>query len=316
MLLRTARPRPHSLRLQPMTRLTLEALEARVVPTFLLSSSPSAPYEPTYGDAVTFTATINATPPLADGTLVTLTGPVAGQPYLGSTPQKGNSLGTGTTRNGVATITTTLLQVGTGTVTASYDTGSAPSDNFVVLSVLPSVLVTSSPNPCTPAPTTPSITFTAVVTGANYIGSAPAGTVTFMDSAVMTGSVNGSTITLPSTAGLFAGQHVTGGIPNGTTILSITSNSQVTVTPDTMISTTSESLTFHSGVRELSGTLTNGMASVTGLSSTADLFNGEYVTGPDIPGDTTITKVDPTSNSTITLSQPVTLSGSGSMWRT
>jgi hypothetical protein len=63
--------------------------------------------------------------------------------------------------------------------------------------------------------------------------------------------------------------------------------------------------------KSMTGTLTSGSPTVTGLSSTTGLFAGDSVTGTGIAAGTTIASVD--SSSQITLSQKATASGSPSL---
>jgi hypothetical protein len=100
-------------------------------------------------------------------------------------------------------------------------------------------------------------------------------------------TTNGSNVVTFSsdttTLGLLAGQTVTGsGIQAGTTIVSVDSSSQVTLSKAATATSlaTGASLTF---TLVLSGTLTSGSNTVTGLASTAGLFVGESVVGTGIP---------------------------------
>lgn len=86
-----------------------------------------------------------------------------------------------------------------------------------------------------------------------------------------------------TTLGLLAGQTVTGsGIQAGTTVLSVDSSSQVTLSQAATATSlaTGTDLTF---TLLLNGTLTSGSNTVTGLASTAGLFVGESVVGTGIP---------------------------------
>jgi hypothetical protein len=86
-----------------------------------------------------------------------------------------------------------------------------------------------------------------------------------------------------TTLGLLPGQTVTGsGIPAGTTIVSVDSSSQVTLSNAATATSlaTGTSLTF---TLVLTGTLTSGSNTVTGLASTAGLWVGESVTGTGVP---------------------------------
>ncbi|HLW65732.1 MAG TPA: carboxypeptidase regulatory-like domain-containing protein [Gemmataceae bacterium] len=60
-------------------------------------------------------------------------------------------------------------------------------------------------------------------------------------------------------------------------------------------------------ITTMNGTLTNGSATVTGLSSTGNLFVGEYVTGSGLPAGTQVASI--IDSNTITLSNAATASG-------
>jgi hypothetical protein len=61
----------------------------------------------------------------------------------------------------------------------------------------------------------------------------------------------------------------------------------------------------------LTGTLTNGAATVTGLSNTSSLFVGEYVTGSGLPAGTQVASI--INSTTITLTRAATVSGGKSL---
>jgi hypothetical protein len=145
--------------------------------------------------------------------------------------------------------------------------------------------------------------------------------------AVTTSGSNVLTFPADTTLGLLPGQTVTGsGIPAGTTIVSVDSSSQVTLSNPataTSLTTAGTSLTF---TLVLNGTLTSGSNTVTGLSSTAGLWIGESVLGtgvpiPKLPTNptagtpetiTTITSIGADGHS-ITLSGNATVSGTESL---
>jgi uncharacterized repeat protein (TIGR03803 family) len=144
----------------------------------------------TVGQSVTFTATVSGNSP---------TGTV--EFFIGST-----SLGSRTLSNGVAALSTSKIVAGTHSITAVYsgDANNAPSTSAAVTQVVKAATgttLTSSKNPST---FRTAVTFTASVKG-----SAPTGTVTFLD-----GSVSLGTATLGSdgkakltTAALRRGTH-------------------------------------------------------------------------------------------------------------
>jgi uncharacterized repeat protein (TIGR03803 family) len=144
----------------------------------------------TFGQSVTFTATVSGNSP---------TGTV--EFFIGST-----SLGSRTLSNGVAALSTPKLVAGTHSITAVYsgDANNAPSTSAAVTQVVKAATgttLTSSKNPST---FRTAVTFTASVKG-----NAPTGSVTFLD-----GSVSLGTATLGSdgkakltTAALRRGTH-------------------------------------------------------------------------------------------------------------
>jgi uncharacterized repeat protein (TIGR03803 family) len=89
----------------PSTSTILRQVINATVQTATSVSSSANPS--TLGQSVTFTATVNSTEPVPDGGLVTF--------YLGT-----SEIGTGTTQNGEATFSTSLLPVGTRKITAIY----------------------------------------------------------------------------------------------------------------------------------------------------------------------------------------------------
>ncbi len=115
-----------------------------------------------------------------------------------------------------------------------------------------------------------------------------------------------------NTSGLYDGETVTGpGIPSGSTIQSIgPAPGTITLSNSMPASPESENLTASPSGSPVAGTVTSGSNSVTGISDTTGLFDGEIVTGNGIPAGTTITGIGPTSTipaGTITLSANVTL---------
>ena len=131
----------------------------------------------TYGNAVTFTATV--APAVGSGTP---TGTV--------TFKKGSAtLGTGTLSGGVATFTSTTLPVATNSITAVYGgnassltSTSAPLSQSVVQATTTTTLKSNA----NPALANQSVTLTATVTG--QYGGNPTGTVTFYSNGVQIGS--------------------------------------------------------------------------------------------------------------------------------
>ncbi len=168
----------------PSTGSVKQVVDKDPTTTALVSSlNPS-----TYGQAVTFTATITSTGPNTPTGSVKFGG-------LGYAPLSG----------GVAALTKTWLNAGTYAITAEYegDSASAPSTSSVLNQVVnpasTTTAITSSANPSSPGET---VTFTATVTSST--GAHATGTVTFTAGATTLGTValNGviasiSTATLP-----------------------------------------------------------------------------------------------------------------------
>ena len=174
----------------------------------LISNSPtngSGDYDSSYGQLVTFTATV--TSGAGEGTP---TGTVTfkdGATVLGS-PVTLNS-------SSVATYSTAALAVGSHTITASYtpSTGSKylPSPPASLIQNVGEVTATSLTSSGSPSVLGASVTFTATVSISGGGSVAPDGTVTFTDTT--TGTILGSqtlgpsgTVTLATTA-LTYGQH-------------------------------------------------------------------------------------------------------------
>ena len=190
----------------------------------------------TFGQSVTFSATVAATPPGAG----TPTGTVT---FLdGASP-----IGTGTLLGGVATLTTSALTGGNHTITTSYNgdgsfsgsTGSLTGNPQVVNTAETSTTVTSDANPSVFGQM---VAFTATVASP---GGTPTGTVTFLDGAttIGTGTLQNGTATL-TTSALAVGNHTITASYTGDTNFngdsgSLTGNPQVVDKADTATSLTS-----------------------------------------------------------------------------
>jgi hypothetical protein len=153
---------------------TSEGTATQVVnPYSTLTNLTSSPNPSSYGQAVTWTATVSSSGPDVP------TGKV-----------KFGNLGTATLSGGVATLTKTWLNAATYPITAEYegDDASAPSSssslNQVVNPDSTTTTVTSSANPATQGQ---SVTFTATVTTSTGVNSA--GTVTFTAGGTTLGTV-------------------------------------------------------------------------------------------------------------------------------
>jgi Bacterial Ig-like domain (group 3)/FG-GAP-like repeat len=147
----------------------------QVVERYSTSTTASASPNPSsYGQAVTWTATVTSTGPIKPTGKVWFDG----------------ALGTGTLNGGTATYVQRWLQAGTHAVTAEYigDAASAPSAatelNQVVYPVSTTTTLTSSPNPSSLGQ---AVLFTAKVKSST--GASPVGTVTFSAGSTVLGTV-------------------------------------------------------------------------------------------------------------------------------
>jgi autotransporter-associated beta strand protein len=128
------------------------------------------------------------------------------------------------------------------------------------------------------------------------------GNPTFGGAATTTGS---NVVTLSSTVGLQPGMTITNaGLPAGTTIVSVDSLTQVTLSQAATATATSQTLTGGSFVN---GTTTSGSAAVT-MNSTTGIAPGMTLTGTGIPAGSYVVSVD--SATQVTLSQAATANGS------
>jgi hypothetical protein len=202
----------------------------------------------TYGQSVTFTATVSASAPGAG----TPTGSVAF--YDGST-----LIGSSTLSGGKATLKTSALPVGPDLITVAYngDTNFLASTSTTLTQIVnQDATTTKLASSANPAVYGEPVTLTATV-GASAPGSGtPTGTVTFLDGTTILGSgtLSGGTTTL-STSSLAVASHtitaVYSGDPNFTTSTSAVLNQKVNQDGSTTAlassvnpSTTGQSVTF------------------------------------------------------------------------
>jgi Bacterial Ig-like domain (group 3) len=208
----------------------------------------------TFGQAVTFTATVTATSGTPTGTVTFKNGTA--------------TLGTGTLNDGTATFTTTALTVGTHSVTAVYngDANFAASTSAALSqTVTQAASTTSVVSSVNPSAVGQAVTFTATVKPAT--SGTPTGTVTFNDGASVLGtgklSLGKATFT---TSTLAVGSHsITasyGGDVNFTASTSAPLSQMVKPVPTTTVasslnpSTSGQAVTFTSTVTATSGTPT------------------------------------------------------------
>jgi hypothetical protein len=170
--------------------------------TVTVTSSNNNPS--TYGQAITFTATVSPTPP------------AGGVPTGTVTFMDGNTvLGTGTLNSSSqATFTTTLLTAGSHSITAVYggDVNYAGSTSAVLTQTVSqagtTTAVSSSANPGTYGQP---VTFTAAVT--SFAGARPSGTVQFWDGSTLLGT---GTLVWDATTGQMEATFTTSSLSRGT----------------------------------------------------------------------------------------------------
>jgi uncharacterized repeat protein (TIGR01451 family) len=171
-----------------------------VVKSDTTTTLTSAPNASVFGQLVTLTATVTASPP-GSGT------PTGNVTFFDG----GVSLGAGTLNNGVATFATTTLSVGSHVITATY--GSDASFNGSTS--IPATQVVGQANTATSLTSAPnasvfgqSVTFTATVTASAPGAGTPTGLVTFVEGATVlgTGALSGNMATF-STSSLSVGAH-------------------------------------------------------------------------------------------------------------
>jgi hypothetical protein len=148
----------------------------------------------------------------------------------------------------------------------------------------------------------------------NYTGKSQVASLT---GTTTLGSFN---ISMTNTSGVVVGQYVTGtGIPYGTTVQSIVSNTSVTlsvlptfaVTSGTFLfGPTLTGLTRGQGGGSLTFTTTTGSPVITG-ASTSGIQVGQYVIGTGIPPNAYVTSI--VTNTSVSLSEAATASGSVSL---
>jgi hypothetical protein len=215
------------------------------------SANPSS-----FGQAVTFTATVSGLVIEPTGTVTFMDG--------------ATTLGTGNLNaSGQASFTTSALAVGSHPITAVYGGNSfynSSTSNLLIQTVSQSASSTTVVSSSNPAALGTSVTFTATVTGT---GATPTGTVTFMDGATTlgTGALNGSGQTTLSTSSLAIGAHPITAVYGGNTddagstspvlTQTITANSSSTaIGSSTNPSTFGQSVTFTATVTGSGGTPT------------------------------------------------------------
>ncbi len=147
-----------------------------------------------YSQSITFTATVS--PAIPDGETVTFF--------------DGTTIGTGTTAGSVATFSTSMLAVGSHSITASYpgDTNNSPSTSTALTQTVNQITTTTTVSPSqNPSTSGQQVTFTATVSP-----NTATGTVQFNDTSTTpptilgTGTLSSGTATY-STSSLSVGSH-------------------------------------------------------------------------------------------------------------
>jgi hypothetical protein len=168
---------------------------SNVATTTALVSSPDPS---SFGQAVTFTATVTTSGSNAPTGTVTF-------------DDSSMALGAGTLNgSGVASYTTSSLTVGQHSITALYggDVNNAGSTSAVLTQIVNTATTTTAlASSANPAMSGSSVTLTATVTTTG--ATIPTGTVTFNDgwTALSTGTLNGSGVATYMTSSLAVGQH-------------------------------------------------------------------------------------------------------------
>ena len=162
-----------------------ETVDKATSATALKSSTNSSSYD----EPVTFMATVTS----AGGT------PTGNITFLAN----GKSLGSGSLVNGVSSLTTSSIPVGTNSITATYsgsDDFSGSSSSAVSLVTTAAATTTQVASSLNPSSYDEAVTFTATVTPAT--AGAPAGTVTFLSNGtrIGTGTLSSGVATFKTTA--------------------------------------------------------------------------------------------------------------------
>jgi hypothetical protein len=193
----------------------------------LIGASASAS---TYGQSVTFTATVTSGFGTPSGTVSFFDGATP----IGSAPLNGS---------GQATLTLSTLDTGSHSVSASYAGNgqyigsSSGSASLSVSKATTTTTITSSPNPSTLGQ---SVTFTATITSAT--GAIPVGTVTFKrgSTTLGTGTIDGTGHATFTTSALPVGPNNVNAVYGGST--NFVGSASVNVTQKVIVNSSSTSL--------------------------------------------------------------------------
>ena len=157
----------------------------------------------TFGQSVTFTATLSVTSPGAGAPTGIVT-------FLDG----GSTIGTGTLSGGVATFSTSTLIVGNHTITVSYGGDANFNGASTALTGNPQAVVKANTTSSASSSQNPSVfgqpvTFTATLAAVAPGSGAPTGSVTFLDGGnpIGSGTLNGSGVATFTTSALAIGNH-------------------------------------------------------------------------------------------------------------
>jgi subtilisin family serine protease len=239
-----------------------KAIRACIAPTTSTTTTLIAsPTSSTYGDPVTFTATV--TPSGGSGTP---TGTVTF--YDG-----GSSLGARTLSGGTASLTTSALSGGSHSITATYGGDSSFSGST---SQSPSYMVAQAPTSTSLTSTLTNsqfgqtVTFTATVSSST---TTPAGTVTFLDgsTALGTGTLNSGSASF-STSTLAVGSHSITATYDGNSNYQASTSNSISLSVSKATSTTSLSSSPNPSTvgQSVTFTATVSPAAATGLVTFSD----------------------------------------------
>ncbi len=180
----------------------------QVVKKYTTSAALASSLNPSaYGQAITFTATVSSAGPTPTGKVTFKNG--------------SKSLGSATLSDGVATLTTPAIPVGTSTITAIYG-GDAASKTSTSLALTQTVnqatSTTTIASSVNPSKAGQKVKFTATVTSPT---TKPTGTVTFMDGSTVLGT---GTITVATGTALYNTSTLSSGSHNITAVYEGTAN--------------------------------------------------------------------------------------------
>jgi hypothetical protein len=260
---------------------TVPLTAAPVNTSIILTASATAAILP--GQSIVLIATLS---PYTVGPPTTTTNNELVNFYTGTT-----LLGSGKLSNGVATITTTTLPIGSDSLTAVYvgDSNYNTSTSNTVTATVSNVLISSLPNPST---YTQTVTFTATV------ATGKTGTITFFDGSTNIGSspISGTTATI-TTSSLTGGPHnITAQYNSNTSPILIqvvnratptvtvstsgpsTYGQTVTITASVPVDATGTIILTSGSLSLGSGTVSSGSVSVTTslLTPPSDLITATY----------------------------------------